>query len=117
MDRAWRSAGTLSLVTNYALSVKQQRALVFSPGKYRDLIGWLCPSPSTHAKVGRRPPICHPALSRLAVEPERSGAEGSAVSLSGTANLPWAGCPIQALFLGLSGIHSIRISCREYPPW
>jgi hypothetical protein len=75
MDRAWRSAGTLSLVTNYALSVKQQRALVFSPGKYRDLIGWLCPSPSTHAKVGRRPPICHPALSRLAVEPERSGAE------------------------------------------
>ena len=24
------------------------------------LVGWICPSRSTHAKVGCRPPICHP---------------------------------------------------------
>jgi hypothetical protein len=24
------------------------------------LVGWICPSLSTHAKVGCRPPICHP---------------------------------------------------------
>jgi hypothetical protein len=63
--------------------------------------------PSTTLRFGRDDKsVCrqHPALPNKFVIP--SEAEGSAVSLS-SAN---AGCPIQALFLGLSGIPQQRIS-------
>jgi hypothetical protein len=70
--------------------------------------------PSTTLRFARDDKsVCgqHPAFPNKFVIP--SEAEGSAVSLS----LANAGCPIQALFLGLSGIpqHSTHLFCHPGP--
>ena len=57
----WNSLNTLRLRPNLG-------TVISGPSTHKSvllreketLVDWICPSPSTHAKVGRRPPICHP---------------------------------------------------------
>jgi hypothetical protein len=69
---------------------------MFAWVRVASLVGWFCPSLSTHAKVGRRPPLCHPdrsvakrrdLLFALDGETEHGGNSHTALSLCPKAKL------------------------------
>jgi len=64
------------------------------------LVGWDCPSLSTHVKVGQRPPLCHP---------DWSVAQGRDLQFHYRANRTYRG----QIALGFR--FSIKANCRSLP--